>query len=129
MTDHMSRKEQGMATRRKVLGDAHVDRAEATKTGFDAPFQDLIVDAAWSHVWSRPQLTMRERSLITIALLAAGHHEEELAMHVRATANTGATPGDILEALLHVAIYTGVPAANAAIKIAKDELRKMGVEP
>ena len=129
MTDHMSRKEQGMATRRKVLGDAHVDRAEATKTGFDAPFQDLIVDAAWSHVWSRPQLTLRERSLITIALLAAGHHEEELAMHVRATANTGATPGDILEALLHVAIYTGVPAANAAIKIAKDELRKMGIEP
>jgi 4-carboxymuconolactone decarboxylase len=118
-----------MATRRRVLGNAHVDRAEASKSGFDAPFQDLIVDAAWSHVWSRPQLTLRERSLITIALLAALGHEEELALHVRATANTGATPQDVLEALLHVAIYAGVPAANGAIKIAKRELKAMGVEP
>jgi 4-carboxymuconolactone decarboxylase len=129
VTDQLSRHKQGMSTRRKVLGDAHVDRAEANKTAFDAPFQDLIVDAAWSHVWSRPQLSLRERSLITIALLAAAGHHEELAMHVRATANTGATPADILEALLHVAIYTGVPAANGAIKIAKEELRKMGIEP
>lgn len=128
MIDQTSRHERGMSIRRKVLGDAHVDRAEAGKTSFDAPFQDLIVDAAWSHVWSRPQLSLRERSLITIALLAAAGHNEELAMHVRATANTGATPADILEALLHVAIYAGVPAANGAIRIAKDELRKMGAE-
>jgi 4-carboxymuconolactone decarboxylase len=129
MTDRPTRHAEGMATRRRVLGNAHVDRAEASKSGFDAPFQDLIVDAAWSHVWSRPQLTLRERSLITIALLAALGHEEELALHVRATANTGATPQDVLEALLHVAIYAGVPAANGAIKIAKRELKAMGVEP
>ena len=82
MTDQHSRHIQGMATRRKVLGDAHVERAEANRTGFDAPFQDLIVDAAWSHVWSMPQLSLRERSMITIALLAAAGHHDELAMHV-----------------------------------------------
>ena len=128
MADKLSRHEQGMATRRKVLGDVHVDRAEAGKTAFDTPFQNLIVEAAWSHVWSRPQLSLRERSLITIALLAAAGHKDELAMHVRATANTGASPQDIFEALMHVAIYAGVPAANGAIRIAREELRKMGVE-
>lgn len=114
-----------MATRRGVLGDAHVDRAEAGKTQFDAPFQDLIVEAAWGHVWSRPNWTKRERSIVTIALLAALGHDEEVAMHVRATANTGATAEDIAEALLHVAIYAGVPAANRAIRIAKDVLQDM----
>jgi 4-carboxymuconolactone decarboxylase len=128
MSDATSRHTQGMATRRKVLGNAHVERAETDKSNFDAPFQDLIVEAAWGHVWSRPQLTLRERSLITIALLAALGNEEELAMHVRATANTGATPQDIMEALLHVAVYAGVPAANCAVKIAKQELNAMGVK-
>jgi 4-carboxymuconolactone decarboxylase len=109
----------GAATRRAVLGDAHVDRAEAATTEFDRPFQDLITDAAWGHVWSRPNLTRRERSLITIALLAALGHDEEVAMHVRASVNTGASRDDIREALLHVAIYAGVPAANHAIKIAR----------
>ncbi|GLS33912.1 4-carboxymuconolactone decarboxylase [Mesorhizobium albiziae] len=108
----------GMATRRTVLGDAHVDRAEAAKTEFEQPFQELITEAAWGHVWSRPNWTKRERSMVTIALLAALGHDEELAMHIRATANTGATRDDIREALLHVAIYAGVPAANHAIKIA-----------
>jgi 4-carboxymuconolactone decarboxylase len=126
MSDATSRYTKGMAMRRHVLGDAHVNRAEAEKTNFDTPFQDLIVEAAWGHVWSRPQLTLRERSLITLALLAALGHEEELAMHVRATARTGATPQDIMEALLHVAVYAGVPAANGAIKIAKSELNAMG---
>jgi len=116
---------QGMATRRAVLGDAHVDRAEAAKTDFDLPFQELITEAAWGHVWSRPELTKRERSLLTIALLAALGHDDEVAMHVRATANTGATRDDIREALLHVAIYAGVPAANHAIKIAKKTFDEM----
>lgn len=118
----------GMATRRRVLGDAHVDRAEANKMAFDAPFQDLITEGAWGSVWARPQLTHRERSLITLALLAAGGNFEEVAMHVRATRNTGATPADVMEALLHVAIYAGVPKANHAIKIVKDAYREMGVE-
>lgn len=117
--------EQGMKTRRSVLGEAHVDRAEANKTEFDAPFQELITEAAWGNVWSRPQWTKRERSMVTLALLAACGHDEEVAMHVRATANTGATPDDIREALLHVAIYAGVPAANRAFKIAKQTLAEM----
>lgn len=110
---------EGMATRRSVLGDAHVDRAEAAKTEFDIPFQELITEAAWSHVWSRPDITRRERSMITIALLAALKQDEEVAMHIRASVNTGATRDDIREALLHVAIYAGVPAANHAMKIAR----------
>lgn len=112
----------GMATRRSVLGDAHVDRAEANKTGFDGPFQDLIVETAWGHVWSRPGLTPRERSLITIAMLAALGHYEEMALHIRATVRTGATEDDIREALLHVAVYAGVPAANQAFRLAKQTL-------
>jgi len=117
--------EQGMAMRRAVLGDAHVDRAEASSTPFDKPFQDLITEAAWGHVWSRPTLTRRERSIVTIALLAALGQDDEVAMHVRATANTGASRDDICEALLHVAIYAGVPAANHAIKIAKHVFEQM----
>ena len=109
----------GMATRRKVLGDAHVDRAEAAKTPFDEDFQRFITEGAWGSVWSRPGLTPRERSLVTIALLAGLGHDEEVAMHVRATANTGASLSDIKEVMLHVAVYAGVPAANRAIRMAK----------
>jgi 4-carboxymuconolactone decarboxylase len=123
------RHSEGMATRRSVLGDAHVDRVEARKTEFDAPYQAMITEAAWGHVWSRPDLTRRERSIVTIALLAALGHDDEVAMHVRATANTGATPADIREALLHVAIYAGVPAANHAFGIVKRTFEEMGVEP
>lgn len=119
---------QGMATRRAVLGDGHVDRAEAVSTAFDKPFQDLITEAAWGHVWSRPGLTKRERSIVTIALLAALGQDDEVAMHVRATSNTGASRDDICEALLHVAIYAGVPAANHAIKIAKQAFEQMDAE-
>ena len=122
MPDTDDRHALGMATRRSVLGDAHVDRAEAAKTAFDAGFQRLITEGAWGSVWSRPGLGPRERSLITIALLAALGQDEELAMHVRATANTGASANDIKEALLHVAVYAGVPSANRAFKIAKREL-------
>jgi len=117
--------DQGMATRRSVLGDSYVDQAQKSKTAFDEPFQDLITEAAWGHVWSRPTWTKRERSMVTIALLAALGHHDEVAMHVRATKNTGATPDDIMEALLHVAIYAGVPAANHAIKIARNALQQM----
>lgn len=117
--------ETGMKTRRRVLGENYVDAAEQRRTSFDDPFQELIIEGAWGHVWSRPQFSARERSIVTLALLAALGHDEEVAMHVRACANTGATRDDIREALLHVAIYAGVPAANQAIKIAKrtfDEL-------
>ena len=110
----------GMQTRRSVLGDEYVDKAEANKTDFDEDFQEYITSNAWGAVWSRPGLTKRERSLITIALLAALGHEEELAMHMRATKNTGATEEDVKEVLLHTAVYAGVPVANGAIKIAKE---------
>jgi len=116
----------GEKTRRRVLGDAHVDRASGNATPFDEPFQKFITQGAWGSVWSRDEFTLRERSIVTIALLAALGHDEELAMHIRATANTGATAEDIREALLHVAVYAGVPAANSAIKIAKATLAEMG---
>ncbi|MDZ7600296.1 MAG: 4-carboxymuconolactone decarboxylase [Hoeflea sp.] len=115
----------GEHTRRSVLGDAHVDAAIARTTEFDAPFQDLITASAWERVWARPDWNHRERSMVTIALLAALGHEEELAMHIRATARTGASEADIREALLHVAIYAGVPAANTAIRIARQTLSEM----
>ncbi|ESY81248.1 4-carboxymuconolactone decarboxylase [Mesorhizobium sp. B283B1A] len=115
----------GLAVRRSVLGDRHVDRAEIAATDFDQPFQELITEAAWGTVWARPGFSKRERSIVTLALLAALGHDEEVAMHVRATANTGATREDICEAFLHVAIYAGVPAANRAFKIAKDVFSEM----
>lgn len=115
----------GMSIRRRVLGEAHVNRAEAGKSAFDAPFQAMITDAAWGHVWARNTLPLRERSLMTIALLAGLGNYEELALHLRATRNTGASEDDVMEALLHVAIYAGVPRANHAIKIAKDVFAAM----
>jgi 4-carboxymuconolactone decarboxylase len=118
----------GIATRRQVLGDDHVDRSERGKTLFDAPLQDLITEAAWGTVWSRPQLTLRERSIVTIALLAALGRDEEVALHLRAARNTGAGPDDIREALLHVAIYAGVPAANHAFAIARRTFAEMDGE-
>ena len=121
----MSLHETGMKTRRKVLGDKHVDSAIENTTEFDQPFQDLIVDAAWGHVWARPNLSLRERSLITIGILAALGQDEEVVMHVRAAKNTGATSDEICEALLHVAIYAGVPAGNHAFKIVKQTLAEM----
>ena len=115
----------GMATRRAVLGSAHVDRATAAVTDFDADFQTFITEAAWGSVWSRPGFSKRERSIVTIALLAALGHHDEVAMHIRATRNTGATMEDIKEAMLHVAIYAGVPAANHAIRVIKAARRRI----
>ncbi|NNF71291.1 MAG: 4-carboxymuconolactone decarboxylase [Rhodobacteraceae bacterium] len=117
---------QGMATRRAVLGDAHVDRAEAEKTGFDEAFQTLITEAAWGNVWSSDGISMRERSMLTLALLAATGNFEEIPMHIRATANTGASQQDVLEVFQHVAIYAGVPRANHALKLAKATYAEMG---
>jgi len=115
-----------MAVRRSVLGDAHVDRAEATKSAFDQDFQRFITEGAWGSVWSRPGLDRRTRSMLVIALMAALGHDEELAMHLRATRNTGATIDDVQEVLLMVAVYAGVPAANSAIKIAKQVYAELG---
>jgi 4-carboxymuconolactone decarboxylase len=109
----------GMAVRRSVLGDPHVDRAEANKNAFDQDFQRFITEGAWGSVWARPGLDRRTRSMLVIALMAALGHDDELAMHLRATRNTGATIEDVQEVLLMVAVYAGVPAANSAIRIAK----------
>ena len=127
--NHKTHFTRGMETRRAVLGDAHVDGAEANQTDFDAPFQALITESAWGAVWSRPHWSKRERSMVTIALLAALGHDEELAMHVRATRNTGATEEDLCEAMMHVAIYAGIPAANHAIKIIKTTYAGMAATP
>ena len=120
--------EAGLAVRRRVLGDAHVNRSLENATDFDQDFQDLVTRHAWGDIWTRPGLDLRTRSLITIALLAARGCDEELALHVRATRNTGATADEIKEVLLHVAVYAGVPMANSAFRIAKSVLAKMAKE-
>ena len=117
----------GRDVRARVLGEAHVERAEAGSTPFDAPFQELITEGAWARVWGREGLSLRDRSLVTLSLLAALGHWEEFAMHVRATANTGATPEEVREALLHVATYAGVPAANRGLKEARRAFAEIGV--
>jgi 3-oxoadipate enol-lactonase/4-carboxymuconolactone decarboxylase len=127
VTPALSRFETGMRVRRSVLGNAHVDRAESNKTAFDEPFQTFITEGAWGSVWSRPVLSKRDRSLITIALLATLGHDEELAMHVRATQNTGATIDEVRETLLHLGVYAGVPASNIAIRVAKEAYAEIGV--
>ncbi|MFH1796748.1 MAG: 4-carboxymuconolactone decarboxylase [Pseudomonadota bacterium] len=119
MSDEEDRIARGMKTRRGVLGDAWVDAANAKRTDFDRDFQDYITGMAWNDVWSRPGLTRRERSMITIALLAGLGQWDEVAMHTRATLNTGASRDDLREVMFHVAVYAGVPAANHAIKVMK----------
>jgi 4-carboxymuconolactone decarboxylase len=110
----------GMRIRRQVLGDEHVDRAVAGTTDFTAPFQDLITRYAWGEIWNRPGLSRPERSMITLAMLAALGRDEELAMHVRAALRNGLTSSQIQEVLLQVAVYAGVPAANRAFAIAAE---------
>ena len=111
--------EQGMKIRREVLGDSHVDQAELNKTGFDTDFQRFITETAWGTIWARQGLDRRTRHLLTLAMLAALGKEDEFAMHVRASRNTGVTMDEIKEMLLQVAVYAGVPAANSAIAAAK----------
>lgn len=119
--------ENGMKTRREVLGDAHVDKAEAAKTAFDEPFQTMITEGAWGTLWADDTISRRERSMLTLALLAATGNFEEIPMHVRATVNTGASPDDVLQAFMHVAVYAGVPKANHAIKLAKQTFAEMEI--
>lgn len=123
-----NRFDRGMAVRRRVLGDDHVDRAEARKTAFDEPFQTLITEGAWGTVWASDGISLRERSMLTLALLAATGNFEEIPMHVRATARTGASERDVMEAFQHVAVYAGVPRANRAIAIAKRIYAEMEAE-
>jgi len=118
--------EDGMKVRRAVLGDDHVDRATQSATDLDADFQHWITETAWGGVWARPDLDLRTRSLLTIAILGALNHAE-LELHLRAARNTGVTPDDVREALLHVAVYAGVPAAHRAFKIAKDVYEGEGI--
>lgn len=120
---HRPGAEAGMAVRRAVLGDAHVDRSEANLTAIDAPFRDFILEGVWGSVWTRPGLSRHQRSLITLSMLAALGLDEEFRLHIRATANTGVSPAEITEALLHVASYAGVPRANHALKIVKEVLQ------
>ena len=111
--------EKGMALRRSILGGEHVERAEAQKTDFDADYQRYITENAWGTIWARPGLDKKTRHMLTIAMLAALGKHDELAMHIRATRNTGVSQEELSEILLHVSVYAGVPAANSAFAIAK----------
>ena len=123
--DDAERARQGMTVRRAVLGDEHVDRAVAATTAFTEPFQDFITRYAWGEIWSRPGLSRAERSIITLTVLAALQHENELAMHVKAALRNGLSPEQIREILLQVAVYAGVPAANRAFAVAQRVLSEV----
>jgi 4-carboxymuconolactone decarboxylase len=120
--DDQERRAAGLRVRRAVLGDEHVDRAEARTTEFTADFQDLITRYAWGEIWTRPGLDRGTRSCITLAMLATLGHHDEFTMHLRAALRNGLTPAEIKEVLLQVAIYAGVPVANRAFAIAQDVL-------
>lgn len=122
MTD--ARRTAGMRLRREILGDAHVDAANEATTPFDEPFQDFITRTAWGDVWARPGLDRWTRSALTLALLTALRAESEIAMHVRAALRNGMTPAEIAEVLLHATVYAGVPAGNAAFRIARETLNE-----
>ena len=115
----------GMTTRREVLGDEHVDRAVAGTTPFTADFQDLITRYAWGEIWTRPGLPRHTRSLLTIGLMVALNRSDEFKLHVRAAFNNGVTREDITEVLLQCAIYAGVPAANSAFHMAEEVFAQM----
>jgi 4-carboxymuconolactone decarboxylase len=120
-----SRYEAGMKIRTEVLGADHVARAKAQETDLDADFQRFITETAWGTVWARPNLDRRTRSLVTIGILAA-LGRDELALHLRASRNTGVDPKEIIDVLFHVAIYAGIPAANTAFAMAKTHLAGQG---
>ncbi len=125
MTTDDQRREDGMRTRREVLGDAWVDREVAGTTPFTADWQDFITRAAWGDVWQRPGLSRRDRSLMTLSITVALRHWDEFALHVRAAKNNGLTDEEIAEVLQHAAIYAGVPAANHAFKVAAAVLEEL----
>ncbi|MER7395383.1 4-carboxymuconolactone decarboxylase, partial [Streptomyces sp. NPDC000151] len=124
-SDDAGRRAAGMAVRRAVLSDAHVDRAEARKTAFTSRFQDFITRYAWGEIWTGDTLDRRTRSCITLTALVAHGHHAELAMHVKAAVRNGLTPDEIGEVLLQSAVYCGVPAANAAFGIAQEALAEL----
>lgn len=120
--------DRGMAVRRAVLGDAHVDRSLERATDFDADFQEFITKTAWGQIWTRPGLDIRTRSMLTIGMLAALGKDGELKLHIRATRNTGVTRDEVKEILMQTAIYAGVPAANHAIALARAVYAEMDEE-
>jgi 4-carboxymuconolactone decarboxylase len=124
--DDQQRHDAGMRTRREVLGDEHVDRAVADTTDFTADFQEFITRVAWGDIWQRPGLERRTRSCLTIAMLAALGHHDELSLHVKGALRSGVTAEEIAEVLLQVAVYAGVPAANAAFRAAQPALLDAG---
>jgi 4-carboxymuconolactone decarboxylase len=119
---------EGMAMRKAVLGAEHVARAEANKTDFDADYQRYITESAWGSIWTRPGLDKKTRHLLTIAMLAALGKQDELAMHIRATRNTGVTADEVKEVFLQVSVYAGLPAANGAFALAKRVLKELESE-
>jgi 4-carboxymuconolactone decarboxylase len=123
--DERERYSAGMKVRRAVLGEAHVAKAEAAKTAFSEPFQDLITRYAWGEIWARPGLPRNTRSLLTLAMMVALNRNDEFRMHVRAAVNNNVTREEIQEVLLQAAIYCGVPAANAAFHIAQEVFAEM----
>lgn len=120
--------DRGMAVRRSVLGDAHVDRSLERATDFDADFQEFITKTAWGQIWTRPGLDIRTRSMLTIAMLAALGKDGELKLHIRATRNTGVTRDEVKEILMQAAVYAGIPAANHAIALARAVYAEMDEE-
>ena len=123
--DERERYDKGMAVRREVLGNAHVDRTLKNKSAFNGEFQDLITRYAWGEIWTRPGLSRNTRSIATLALLVALDRGEELRLHLRASANNGVTRDEIKELLLQCAIYCGVPAANSAFHLAQEVFSEM----
>ncbi|WP_434623567.1 4-carboxymuconolactone decarboxylase [Azospirillum sp. B2RO_4] len=120
--------DRGMAVRRSVLGDAHVDRSLERATDFDADFQEFITKTAWGQIWTRPGLDIRTRSMLTIAMLAALGKDGELKLHIRATRNTGVTRDEVKEILMQAAVYAGVPAGNHAMALARAVYAEMDEE-
>lgn len=121
--------DRGMQIRREVLGDSHVDRADAEATDFDQDFQRFITESAWGSAWAREGLDRRTRHLVTIAIIAALGKEHELEMHLQATRNTGVKPQEVREVFHQTAIYAGVPAANRAFAIGKSVFSSEGDLP
>jgi 3-oxoadipate enol-lactonase / 4-carboxymuconolactone decarboxylase len=120
--------QEGMAVRREVLGDEHVERAGARATDFTRDFQELITTYAWGDIWTRPGLDRRSRSIITLTALVARGHHEELVMHVRAALRNGLTVAELKEVLLQTAVYCGVPDANTAFRLAQQVLAEDGLD-
>ncbi|WP_414496486.1 4-carboxymuconolactone decarboxylase [Stenotrophomonas maltophilia] len=126
--DEQERYEAGLALRREVLGDAHVERSLQARTEFTTEFQEFITRTAWGTVWTRDGLPRHTRSLLTIVMMVALGHDEEFKLHIRAARNNGVTPEEIKEVLLQAAIYCGVPAANHAFALAKPILEEQASE-